>query len=84
MNGATAGGVLISKMALHDQNEPPPGSTSSDELLSKARNTPREMSDKDWKHLLSSVQYQVARRHGTERAWTGRYNEEKRKGVKMV
>ena len=35
---------------------------------------------KDWKCLLSADEYQVAREGGTERAFTGRYWNEKRRG----
>ena len=34
------------------------------------------MSDSEWRQFLSSVQYQVTRRHATERAWSGKYNED--------
>jgi len=30
-------------------------------------------SDEEWKEQLSSAEYQVARKHGTERAFTGKY-----------
>jgi len=78
--GWTAGGIFISKMSLHNQNEPPPGSTCESDLVTKARSDPDMVTDREWRQLLSSVQYQVARGHGTERAWTGRYNENKEKG----
>jgi len=81
VTGGTSGGIFISKMSLHDQNEPPPGSTCEQELVEKARKSPNTVTDKEWRQLLSSVQYQVARKHGTERAWSGRYNDEKRKGM---
>merc|ERR1711902_4312 len=55
------------------------GSTSTQELINKAKSEPKTMTDREWKDLLSSLQYQVTRRHGTERAWSGRYNEEKGK-----
>jgi peptide-methionine (R)-S-oxide reductase len=32
-----------------------------------------ELSDAEWRRRLSDEEYQVARRHGTERAFTGRY-----------
>ena len=34
------------------------------------------MCDSEWRQFLSSVQYQVTRRHATERAWRGKYNED--------
>jgi peptide-methionine (R)-S-oxide reductase len=38
-------------------------------------------SDDEWRTTLSPEAYRVTRRHGTERAWTHPYNEEKRVGV---
>jgi peptide-methionine (R)-S-oxide reductase len=37
--------------------------------------------DEEWRRILSPEAYAVTRQHGTERAWTGVYNDEKRKGV---
>ena len=37
-------------------------------------------SDDEWRALLSSEQYRVTRESGTERAFTGPYQEEKRAG----
>jgi peptide-methionine (R)-S-oxide reductase len=45
------------------------------------------MSDKvikteaEWRKILPSDVYAVTREHGTERAWTGVYNDEKRPGI---
>jgi peptide-methionine (R)-S-oxide reductase len=38
-------------------------------------------SDPEWRQALSPVQYDVLRRKGTERPFTGRYVDEKRSGV---
>lgn len=38
-------------------------------------------SDEDWKKELTPDQYAVARQKGTERAFTGRFNKEKAKGI---
>lgn len=37
--------------------------------------------DEEWKKILTKEQYQVLRKQGTERAWTGELNGEKRKGT---
>lgn len=37
--------------------------------------------DEEWRRILSPEAYAVTRQHGTERAWTGVYNDEKRKGT---
>ncbi|HKY93689.1 MAG TPA: peptide-methionine (R)-S-oxide reductase MsrB [Kiloniellales bacterium] len=38
-------------------------------------------SDAEWRAQLSPEEYKVTRKHGTERAFTGRYWKEKRKGT---
>lgn len=38
-------------------------------------------SDAEWQQQLSSEEYAVARKHGTERAFTGRYWDTKTKGT---
>lgn len=40
-----------------------------------------EKSDGEWRRELSEQEYRVLRKKGTERAFTGRYNEEKRTGT---
>ena len=35
----------------------------------------------EWRAILPPDVYAVTRQHGTERAWSGVYNDEKRKGV---
>jgi peptide-methionine (R)-S-oxide reductase len=40
-----------------------------------------EKSDEEWRRLLTSAQYEVLRKHGTERAGTSPLNHEKRKGT---
>jgi peptide-methionine (R)-S-oxide reductase len=38
-------------------------------------------SDAEWREQLTEEQFQVARKHGTERAFTGKYHDEKSDGV---
>ena len=38
-------------------------------------------SDAEWRKQLSAEEYKVTRKHGTERAFTGRYWKEKRRGT---
>jgi peptide-methionine (R)-S-oxide reductase len=40
-----------------------------------------EKTDEEWRRLLTPAQYDVLRKHGTERAGTSPLNKEKRKGV---
>ena len=41
----------------------------------------RNLSDTEWRKRLNSAQYDVLRKHGTERAGTSPLNKEKRKGT---
>ena len=38
-------------------------------------------SDAEWREILSPESYAVTRQHGTERPWSGQYNDEKRQGT---
>ena len=40
-----------------------------------------QKSDADWQAQLTPEQYRITRRHGTERAWTGPYLDDKREGT---
>ena len=40
-----------------------------------------EKPEAQWKEELTDMQYYVLRKKGTERAWTGEYNENKKKGI---
>jgi len=46
--------------------------------------TPRiKKSDREWRAQLSEIEYRVLREKGTERAFSGKYNNEKRTGTYM-
>ena len=46
--------------------------------------TPRiKKSDREWRAQLAEIEYRVLREKGTERAFTGKYNNEKRTGTYM-
>ena len=40
-----------------------------------------EKSDQEWRELLTPEQYHITRKHGTERAFTGPHQDEKRAGT---
>ncbi len=40
-----------------------------------------EKTDREWREILDEEEYEILRRKGTERAFTGRYHDEKAKGV---
>jgi peptide-methionine (R)-S-oxide reductase len=44
-------------------------------------NTKTQKSDAEWRAELSPEQYEVLRRKGTERAFTGKYNDTKDPGI---
>jgi peptide-methionine (R)-S-oxide reductase len=50
-------------------------------ITAEARTFEVTRSDDEWRRMLSSEQYRVLRKHGTERAGTSPLNREKRKGT---
>jgi len=48
----------------------------SDKVQDKVQKT-----DAEWRAILSPEAYAVTRQHGTERPWSGPYNDEKRPGT---
>jgi peptide-methionine (R)-S-oxide reductase len=49
--------------------------------VESTRNYPVQKSDEEWRKELSAEEYAVLRRAGTERPWTGEYNDTKTEGV---
>jgi len=83
VSGTCASGAFVSRMAAskYSGTEKDPAVDADPQLLNKAREKPQEMNDEEWQELLTSMQYQVSRGHGTERAWTGLHNENKETGM---
>jgi peptide-methionine (R)-S-oxide reductase len=50
-------------------------------MSTKTETFPIQKSDEEWRKSLDPLQYQVLRKHGTERAGTSPLNQEKRKGA---
>ncbi|MCW6507517.1 peptide-methionine (R)-S-oxide reductase MsrB [Lichenifustis flavocetrariae] len=50
-------------------------------MLEGAKPSRVEKSDVEWREKLTSEQYRITRRHGTERAFTGPFLHEKRAGT---
>jgi len=50
-------------------------------LLQKAKETPKEMTDQEWRQILGPKSYEVTRQHGTERAFTGKFEGNKEVGT---
>ena len=49
-------------------------------LEEKAKKDPKAMTDEEWRQVLSPQQFEVARNHGTERAFTGKLTDNKESG----
>lgn len=61
---------------------PPPNSETSKKTAPSVGAKERVVkSDEQWKKSLSPEQYRILRKKGTERAFTGKYNDEKRAGT---
>jgi peptide-methionine (R)-S-oxide reductase len=49
--------------------------------VESTRSYPVQRTEEEWRQLLSPEEYAVLRQQGTERAWTGEYNETRTEGV---
>jgi len=49
--------------------------------VESTRKYPVEKSDAEWRAQLTPAEYAVLRQAGTERAWTGEYNDTKAEGI---
>ncbi|MCW2598239.1 MAG: methionine-R-sulfoxide reductase [Frankiales bacterium] len=49
--------------------------------MESTRNYPVQKSEQEWREELSAEEFAVLRQAGTERPWTGEYNETKTEGV---
>ena len=58
----------------------PPAKPATPAAPSLARSDEVKLTDAEWKQRLSPAQFDVLRKHGTERAGTSPLNDEKRKG----
>ena len=59
-----------------DPDSKQPASKPSKTMTDKTQRT-----DEDWKKILTPEQYRILREHGTERAFTGRYWDNKEPGI---
>lgn len=77
---ATRSSVAMgSKLSLSSSSEDPPKEVDP-QLLQKARETPKSMTDLEWRSILSPRQYDITRQAGTERAFTGKLTDNKGHG----
>jgi peptide-methionine (R)-S-oxide reductase len=54
---------------------------TADELRRKLGKEWNELTDAEWRRVLTAAQFRVARKHGTERAFSGEYWDNKRPGI---
>ena len=73
------GSIMGSSVSSGGGGERPPPDADPD-LLKKARERPKEMTDEEWRSVLGEQAYRVARDHGTERAFTGELLDNKKEG----
>ena len=77
---ATVTGIVVTSQTTNSA-PPPTVSSLATSPDSKDTSSPSDEKDKEWKGRLTDVQYQVARKKGTEPPFSGKYWNHKGKGV---
>ena len=64
-------------------NKSSPSKTDTAPASEKGTNVMKKVvkSDQEWRRILTPIQYRVTRKQGTERAFTGKYHDNKGKGA---
>jgi peptide-methionine (R)-S-oxide reductase len=73
--------AVITAIFVYPQN---PADMRSRNQIAKHNDTGEykvQMSEQEWKHRLEPLQYEILRRAGTERAFTGIYHDNKKPGI---
>lgn len=73
------GGIVL--MSACQRNEPMDATHEGNKYYSRTDKTKLNISDEEWKKILPSEVYEVARLKGTEWAHTGKYNKTSDKGM---
>jgi len=74
-------GALSLLLAFSFQSCAQQNSSSENKKTLKNHTFEVEKSEEEWKKILSPLEYKVLREEGTERAFTGKYNDFKKAGV---
>lgn len=80
-SGLLAGCLALSLLTACGQTKSPPNSRSSLSKTQKMEKYPVQKSEEEWKKELTPQEYEVMRKKGTERAFTGAYHNTKEKGT---
>lgn len=80
-----SGLIIVLITSLFALELPSPGQVVEDQdgpgKKGKKENYEIQLTEKEWKERLTPMQYRVLREEATERAFTGEYNDNKRKGT---
>jgi peptide-methionine (R)-S-oxide reductase len=72
---------LVLLLAISFQSCAQQSSSSENKKSLKAHSFEVKKSEAEWKEILSPLEYKVLREAGTERAFTGKYNDFKKEGI---